>query len=116
RPVALKILPPINPKDKPALNRFYDEVKALIALGSHPHVVTFHAIGITDDTPWLAMEFLPASLAMNLADSPAPPAEVSKLLLHVASALAHMHSREPAMLHNDLKPANILLSSPPLAQ
>jgi serine/threonine protein kinase len=109
RDVALKVLPVISAKDKQANARLEAELKALSALGGHPHIVTMLGAGISDGTPWIAMEYLPTNLASLEGDHPAPPEQVEKMLQQVLAALDAMHSIEPPMLHNDLKPANILI-------
>jgi serine/threonine protein kinase len=114
RTVALKVLPPLEG----ALNgetageaRFFGEVRALAQLSVHPHVVTIYAMGLTDGYPWLAMEFAPTTFLQKLGDAPADPAEVFKLLEQVSGGLAAMHGLKPPLIHQDLKPANVLVDA-----
>ena len=109
RPVALKVLPVIAKADKAAEARFFAEVKALAALAGHPHIVTVYAIGITDQVPWIAMEFVANNLAARASEQGAPAGEVSRLIEQISRGLEFMHSLTPPLLHNDLKPANILI-------
>jgi len=66
-------------------------------------------MGLTDSYPWLAMEFAPATLAQKMGDAPAEPSEVYKLLMQVGKGLAAMHALKPPLIHQDLKPANVLV-------
>jgi serine/threonine protein kinase len=109
RDVALKVLPVISAKDKQSTGRLEAELKALSALSGHPHVVTMLGAGIADGMPWIAMEYLPTSLASLEGDHPGPAEQVGKMLHEVLQALDAMHSVDPPILHNDLKPANILI-------
>ncbi len=85
-------------------------MSALLALDGHPHVVTLYGAGLAEGTPWIAMEYLPTSLASQATDQPVLSHVVIKMIEQVAmAALDAMHTQEPPLLHNDLKPANILL-------
>ncbi len=85
----------------------------LAQLGVHPHVVTIYAMGLTEGFPWLAMEYAPATLLSRMAENtdPAAPAEVLKVIEHAARGLAAMHALKPPLIHQDLKPANLLVDS-----
>ncbi len=113
RPVALKVLPSVPggvvTGESPIEQHFYGEVRVLAQLAVHPNVVTIYAMGVTDGYPWLAMEFSPATLSQRIGDTPGDPAELCRMLEHVARGLAAMHALKPALIHQDLKPANILL-------
>jgi serine/threonine protein kinase len=112
RTVALKILPPLQgvlTGETPAEARFFGEVRVLAQLAVHPHVVTIYAMGLTDGYPWLAMEFAPTTLHTRIGDAPADPADVFKVLEQVGRGLAAMHALKPPLIHQDLKPANILV-------
>ncbi len=109
RTVALKVLPLINPNDKEKAERFFNEVKVLAQLAVHPNIVTIYAIGLTDNYPWLAMEHAEGTLASRVTDEPAEPGEVLKVLEQVGRGLLTMHGLKPALVHQDLKPANVLI-------
>lgn len=55
--VALKVLHTPLVDDQRASLRFEREVRAVSAL-SHPCIVTVHDSGVSDDLPWLAMEYV----------------------------------------------------------
>ena len=103
RTVTVKVLP--GAKEPPP--QFTAEVQALAALTGHPHIVTLLGAGLTDDTPWIATEFLPTNLTSQAGDHPTLSEVVGKMLEHIARALEAMHGLEPPLLHNDLKPVNI---------
>jgi serine/threonine protein kinase len=109
RVVALKVLPQLNPNDADKANRFFGEVKVLAQLAVHPHVVTIYAMGVTENYPWLAMEFAEGTLAQRVGEEGAEPREVMKVLEQVGRGLVAMHSLKPALVHQDLKPANVLV-------
>jgi serine/threonine-protein kinase len=109
REVAIKVLPVIPSGDKATEKRFFDEVKILAQLAVDPHVVTIYGVGLTNNTPWIAMEYCKKTLAQTIGDHPEPAEEVLKLIEQIARGLATMHALEPALIHQDLKPANILV-------
>ena len=114
RTVALKVLPALPEQrtaegESEAEKRFYGEVRVLAQLAVHPHIVTIYAMGIADGYPYLAMEFSAATLQQRIDDTPGEPAQVLRMLRHVAGGLAAMHALKPPLIHQDLKPANILL-------
>jgi serine/threonine-protein kinase len=114
RTVALKVLPALAGAatgESPAEQRFFGEVRVLSQLAVHPHVVTIYAMGLTDGYPWLAMEYAAATAAGKMADGPGDPAEVAKLLEQVGRGLAAMHGLKPPLIHQDLKPANVLVDA-----
>ncbi len=108
RTVALKVLPGNSRSDPKAKARFAEEVRTLVAIGGHPNIVTMYSAAISDGTPWIALEYLPLNLEMEITEQPAAVAAVVRMLEHVTQGLAAMHTQTPAVLHNDLKPANVL--------
>jgi len=111
RTVALKVLPQINPNDEATAARFFNEVKVLAQLAVHPHVVTIYSMGVTQNYPWLAMEYAEGTLASQLGEAPGDVAEIIKLLKQVGSGLQAMHSLKQPLVHQDLKPANVLVDA-----
>ncbi len=88
--------------------RFAQEVQLLATL-QHAHILHVHDSGSYDNRPFVVMELAPAqTLAHRLEREPQLPIQDAvEITRDVASALAHAHSR--AVLHRDVKPANILL-------
>jgi serine/threonine protein kinase len=112
RTLVLKVLPRLEGAltgETPGEERFFAEVRVLSQLAVHPHIVTIYAMGLSDGHPWLAMEYAPSTLAQKLSDAPADATEVFKVLEHVGRGLAAMHALQPPLIHQDLKPANVLV-------
>jgi hypothetical protein len=82
----------------------------------HPHAVTVHDIVGQDDTLFLVMEYLPSrSLADLLLDRETLPArEVATIGGQLASALAAAHGE--GIVHRDVTPGNILITSSGVAK
>ena len=109
RRVAVKLLDPIS--DPLAIQRFVRECEAMGMLSSHPNIVTVFDAGLTNEgQPFLIMEYMPdGSLDDWLAnDGPLPWTEVAEAGVKLAGALETAH--EAAVLHRDVKPANVLRS------
>jgi serine/threonine protein kinase len=75
----------------------------------HPNVVGVFDCGVApDDTPYIVMEYVAGrSLADRLGDGVPPPGETLHVAERVAAALDHAHGL--AIVHRDVKPANVLL-------
>ncbi|MFD4432020.1 bifunctional serine/threonine protein kinase/MFS transporter [Nocardia sp. NPDC058497] len=107
RHVALKILNSDLLGDNEIRQRFEREAD-LVAQLEHPNIVAVQDRGLEGKNLWIAMQYVPGS------DAGAPgmvdPARAIRIITDVAAALDFAHSR--GILHRDVKPANILLSSP----
>jgi tetratricopeptide (TPR) repeat protein len=80
-----------------------------IARLQHPNIVQIFEVGETAEGPFLALEYVDGgSLQDRLATTPPAPAEAAGLIQTVARAVHHAHER--GLVHQDLKPANILIS------
>ncbi|MBI2766609.1 MAG: serine/threonine protein kinase [Chloroflexi bacterium] len=77
---------------------------------SHPNIVRLLDSGMDRGEPYLVFEYVDGpSLREALSTGGAlPPSEVVRLGSELAGALAYAHSR--GVLHNDIKPENILLA------
>jgi serine/threonine protein kinase, bacterial len=111
--VALKILSPQVSFDGEIRQRFVSETASATNL-HHPHIVEVHARGEFEGRLWTAMDYVEGSSAAQLMAERfpvvSPAGEVLAIITAVASALDHAHER--GLLHRDVKPANILLTSP----
>lgn len=109
RDVALKILPSRLSADKEVATRFLNEARLLARL-DHPHIVTAHEAGQDGGMLFMAMAFVKGEpLDRKLGrDGPLPERMALTLTRKIATALAYAWN-EHRMLHQDIKPANILL-------
>jgi len=109
RDVALKVLSPDVAGTPEAHKRFVREARAASAL-EHPHIAAIHDIGEEDGVSFIAMELVHGqSLDLLLARGPIPPSRALELAIEVAEALAHAHVH--GVVHRDVKPGNVMVTS-----
>ena len=110
RNVALKFLPPHLGLDPRAKSRFMVEARAAAAL-DHPNICTVHEIGEAGDgRTFIAMACYQGQvLRERIARGPLPPAEAVAVAVGVARGLGAAHAR--GIVHRDVKPANVMLTS-----
>ena len=110
RPVAIKCLHRDGVPDAGSDRRLLLEARASGQL-VHPNIVTIFDTGETEDgRPYIAMERLPGdTLASLVAREGLPPLSMAiELASQVAAALDHAHSQ--GIIHQDVKPENIMLA------
>ncbi|WP_406313434.1 protein kinase [Streptosporangium sp. NBC_01639] len=78
---------------------------------NHPGIVTVHDVVEEDGRPWIVMELVRAwSLEQAVRQSgPLPVAQAAEIGVRVLDALRHAHAA--GILHRDVKPGNVLLTS-----
>jgi serine/threonine protein kinase len=107
--VAVKVLGGWADRSGGARRRFEAEAQAISSL-NHPNICTLYDVGRQDDIDFLVMEYVEGeTLAERLKRGPLPYADVLRVWIEVASALAYAHSR--GVVHRDLKPGNIVLTA-----
>jgi serine/threonine protein kinase/Tfp pilus assembly protein PilF len=109
REVALKVLAPGLAAHPASLERLEREARAVAAL-SHPNIVVLHSIEEDGDIRFLTMELLDGkTLDIVIAAGELPPSRVLALAIPMAEALAAAHAR--GVVHRDVKPGNVMVTS-----
>jgi len=123
RRVALKVMPRAVAADTKAVARFIQEAQLAGKL-SHPNIVHVHGMGVEEQVPYFAMEYVDGeTLAQVLArikdaapdtDTPFGKKEsvvyfgrLADAFADVADGLQHAHSKK--VIHRDIKPSNLIL-------
>src|SRR4029077_20039408 len=93
RVVALKVMQPRFALDTKVRQRFLREAQAMAALKSD-HVVTFFEVGVANDLPFLAMEFLEGEALDSLQNRVGrlPLSQVVRIGKETAQGLAAAHA------------------------
>jgi hypothetical protein len=109
RTVAVKILPSHLSSDPDARQRFEREAKIISSL-NHPHICVLHDVGHQEGINYLVMECVEGeTLARRLEKGALPLEQVMKLGAQIADALDKAH--RSGVIHRDLKPGNVMLTS-----
>jgi len=110
REVAIKALRADLPEDVRGgvRERFLREAKAAGRLG-HPNIVIIYDVGEQGDVAYIAMELLEGkSLQELLREGRMPIDTIVDLAAQIAEGLEHAH--RAAIVHRDVKPANVMVS------
>jgi len=108
RDVALKVI--ADPTASATrLIRFRQEAEAVAKL-QHPNIIQIFEVGFEKGVSFLALEYVDGgTLKSRTAGVPQPPREAALIMETLARAVQHAHDRR--ILHRDLKPHNVLITS-----
>jgi serine/threonine protein kinase len=115
RAVVIKVINNQYADDPELLDRFQREART-IAFLRHPNIVQVYDFDSFEGHPYIIMEYVPGlSLsaymrALHGQNQQMDLQEISRLLTALAGALQYAHER--GVIHRDVKPGNILLTSP----
>ena len=109
RNVALKILTGTAIGDPERQARFEREARAVAAL-SHPNIVAIYNFGVENGVAYAVIEWLEGqTLRHALADGRMPVSRVLDVGAQIARGLAAAHDK--GIIHRDVKPENIFITS-----
>ncbi|MFT5202569.1 MAG: serine/threonine protein kinase [Candidatus Aldehydirespiratoraceae bacterium] len=107
RRVAIKVLHDHMAADAELLSRFVDEARTATTVSHGSLVAVYDSI---QDHPGIVMEWVDGpDLRQRLDQGPLDGAETARIGAAIADGLAELHQH--GLIHRDVKPANILLSS-----
>src|SRR6185436_17017656 len=108
RPVAIKVLRAgAGPRADPERSR--QEARRLAQL-HHPGIVAVYDIGVHEGEVYIVSDYLEGGdLASWMRDNRASWPEATRIAMAVLDALGHAHARR--IIHRDVKPANIILTT-----
>ncbi|GAB3001184.1 serine/threonine-protein kinase [Saccharothrix stipae] len=109
RKVALKVIGQHLTADAEFRERFVDEARNTSAI-DHANIVPLYDFDEVDGLLYIAMRLVDGQdLASHIKDGPLSPARTLSLLGQVAEALDMLHGK--GLVHLDVKPANVLVTT-----
>jgi len=109
---AIKVMNPRLVSKQPQVReRFWAEARAVANL-LHPNVVTIHNLGSDRGYHFIEMEYVAGGVSLRelvVKDGPLESTKAARLVRQVALALEAAHVS--GLIHRDVKPANVLLTS-----
>ena len=109
RKVALKFLPEGVADDPDAERRFQREADTIAQL-NHPNICTIYEIDRADGRAFIAMECVEGiNLKTYMARNQLSTGAIVEIALQIAAALGSAHDK--GIVHRDIKPGNIVVSS-----
>ena len=111
REVAIKLLDSAISQDESSKKLLQTEARLMGLLPRHDHIGLLLHTELTYSPPFLVMEYCPGKTLREIipAKTGLPVREVLGIACQLADALAHAHKNN--IIHNDIKPANILVDT-----
>lgn len=110
REVAIKVLASHLSKDPKFLERFQREARVMANL-DHPHILRCFAVGEAHGFHYLAMEIAAGGSLETWIDRLGKLTVGDALHVIIAAASGLQHAHEHGLIHRDIKPGNVLLTS-----
>jgi serine/threonine protein kinase len=95
--------------DQKGIEEFRNEFKIAYKL-HHPNLLNISHFDVYNNCPYLVMPYCENG-SVNQRIGQMPESEIWKFILDVSCGLSFLHNQKPPIVHQDIKPANILITS-----
>lgn len=106
--VAIKVYRPKNMIDVEGEFQFRNEFRKVFGC-HHENIIQPTYFSVFEEMPYLVLPYCPAGSAERLVGRLTDNEELWKFIYEVASGLAYLHAHSPQIIHQDIKPANVLV-------
>lgn len=113
--VAIKVLRPEFTSDEEFVKRFRIEAQSAASL-SHPNIVSIYDVGQEEDIHYIVMEYIDGVTLKELItkNGALKWKDAVNIAIQICSALEHAHRNH--IVHRDIKPHNIILTTDGIAK
>lgn len=108
--VAIKVYRPQNALDIEGERRFRDEY-TIVYNCHHTNLLQPYNFSIYNETPYLVMPYYPKGSSEQFVGRMNNNNELWRYIHDVAAGLAYLHALTPPIIHQDVKPANVLIGN-----
>lgn len=108
--VAIKIYRPKNALDIEGEQRFRDEYKIVFEC-RHENLLQPTSFSVFQGMPYLVLPFCKNGSSENLIGKKLTDDEIWKYISDVSAGLHRLHTNSPQIIHQDIKPANVLIDN-----
>lgn len=95
------------PLDEKGIKQFSEEYKFSFQL-NHENLLPATYFDVWNNRPYLVMRYCPYGAVEDKAEQMSET-DIWKFIRDVSAGLAYLHAKEPPVIHQDIKPANILI-------
>ena len=106
--VVIKIYRPKNLIDIEGEYQFRSEFKKVFNC-HHENIIQPTYFSIYEEMPYLVLPYCPAGSSETLIGQIEKNDDIWKYIYEVSSGLAYLHEHTPQIIHQDIKPANVLI-------
>jgi len=106
--VAIKIYRPKNALDIEGEQKFADEYK-IVYNCNHSNLIHPYHFSIFQEVPYLVLPYCKNGSSELLVGNITGNDDIWKYILDVSSGLAYLHRNTPPIIHQDIKPGNVLI-------
>lgn len=106
--VVIKIYRPKNIIDVEGEYQFRKEFKKVFGC-HHENIIQPTYFSVFEELPYLVLPYCPAGSSELLIGQLTTKNDIWKYIFEVSSGLAYLHEHSPQIIHQDIKPANVLI-------